>query len=513
MTEKSFDIVIIGSGAGGGTVAKELSRLCKDGVRIAVLEAGPKLKEEEFTGREVEMANRLYFDGGGFLTKDRTMTLAFAKLYGGSTVVYTGTSLTLPPDTLVKWGVRGLDHADLAARSAKYLGENGVHLLEDDKINDNNKLFIKACRALGYKAAQFPINVRGCHGSGLCNLGCPNAAKQGTHRVQLPAAEKNGVEVVTNCRVHRLENRTLVATVKEPGFGHPSAWKPGRYKIHAKTVVVSAGAVGSPALLLRSRLPTELPALGRYFTCHPAMFMVGQHEQPITNYYGHPKSYYCDHFVHTQRFLLETCMYFPFTTAKNLGGFGEEHARMVDAFDRLQMILVLALDDAMPDNRVTIDDKGDPVVDYRLSPKVLDALHASMLASARILFAGGASRVHAPAGKQFTIEASDKERLEELIPRGNVLPGKLSITSAHLMGGCRMGEDPAQSVTDAWGRVHGVPWLYVADASLFPGSAEINPYVTIMALADRVAEAVTRDLAPLRGERTPSIPRNGGDRD
>jgi choline dehydrogenase-like flavoprotein len=63
------------------------------------------------------------------------------------------------------------------------------------------------------------------------------------------------------------------------------------------------------------------------------------------------------------------------------------------------------------------------------------------------------------------------------------------------MGGCRMGEDPRTSVTDTWGRVHGHKDLYVADASLFPAASEVNPYLTIMALADRVAEGIGRDLA------------------
>ena len=84
MRELDYDIVIIGSGAGGGAAAKELSPLCSDGVRIAVLEWGAKLREEEHTGREVEMVSRLYIDSGGTLTKDRTMTLAYGRAYGGS---------------------------------------------------------------------------------------------------------------------------------------------------------------------------------------------------------------------------------------------------------------------------------------------------------------------------------------------------------------------------------------------------------------------------------------------
>jgi len=497
MVERSYDVVIVGSGAGGGTVAKELAHLCREGMRIAVLEWGPKLKDEEFTGREAEMAERLYFDKGGFLTRDRAMTLAFARAYGGSTVVYTGTSLLLPEEVLSRWGVPELEHADLRRRSEKYLTENNVHLLEKEKINDNNRHFLEACRTLGYRVAQFPVNVKGCQGSGLCNLGCPNAAKQGTNRVQLPVAEAAGVEVITNCRVERIGDRECLATVVNPPFGERSRWREGRYRIRARAIVVAAGAVNSPALLLRSRLPVRLPALGRYFTTHPALILVGEHDRPITNFYGHPKSYYCDHFVESANFLLETCMYFPFTTAKNLIGFGAEHADLMSRMNRMQMILVLAVDPALPENRVTVDSAGEPVVHYRFTDEVMDALVESQRVAARIFFAAGCRRVHAPAGTRFFLDADEANRLEELITREAFKLGKVSISSAHLMGGCRMGTDPATSVTDAWGQVHGVPWLFVADASLFPMCSEINPYVTIMALADRVAEGVRARLPEL----------------
>jgi hypothetical protein len=167
------------------------------------------------------------------------------------------------------------------------------------------------------------------------------------------------------------------------------------------------------------------------------------------------------------------------------------------AFPKLQMILVLALDPALPENRLMLDKNGDPVIDYTLTEQVLDTLHASMLASAKVFFAAGAKRVHAPAGSSFFINADDADRVEELIPRANVKPGKISITSAHLMGGCAMGRDATDSVTDGWGRVHDVPWLYVADSSLFPQCSDVNPYVTVMALADRVAEGIRNNAGEL----------------
>ena len=177
MTLRAYDIVIIGSGAGGGAVAQELSPLCAKGARILVLEKGPKLRDDEFTGKEVEMSQALYGEGGGFLTGDRTMTLAFGCAYGGSTVVYTGTSL-LPPERVIQgWNVPGLDLAEITRRAAKYKEQNNVHLLPDPEINQNNRLFVEGCRRLGYRTEQFPVNVKGCRGSSLCRTSPPTCSK------------------------------------------------------------------------------------------------------------------------------------------------------------------------------------------------------------------------------------------------------------------------------------------------------------------------------------------------
>jgi choline dehydrogenase-like flavoprotein len=494
---KDYDIVIVGSGAGGGTVAQELGALCRSGVRVLVLEQGPKLADDEYTGRELEMAEALYEDNGGFLTADGTMTLAFGRAYGGSTVVYTGTSLVAPERVIGAWSVPGLGYEDVARRAQKYIRENHVHFLESHEINDNNRLFVEGCAKAGYHAEQFPLNVRGCRGSSLCNLGCPNAAKQGTHRVQLPAAEQSGVEVVTRAEVRCIEERALLVRVtdKAPGGkGLPSSWAPGEYRVGAKVVVVAGSAVGSPALLLRSGFGARLPKLGHGFTCHPAHILVAEHPHPITNDVGHPKSFYVDRAA-DEGYVLETCMYFPFTTAKNLTGFGAEHSVLMRAFPRLQMILVLACDKAVPENRVSVDADGNPVVHYAFTPPTVRAMVRATRASAKIFFAAGAVRVHAPSADPPLIEREDAGRVDELIHERHFQLGRISVSAAHLMGGCAMGRSAADSVTDAWGRVHGVPWLRVADASLFPDSLEINPYLTIMALADRVTEKL-RDEAP-----------------
>ncbi len=305
---------------------------------------------------------------------------------------------------------------------------------------------------------------------------------------------------MTRCEVLRLDGPTAVARVAAKpagGKGEPSPWQPGEYRIRARIVIVCAGAVNTPALLLRSRLPTQLPRLGHGFTCHPALILVGEHTRPITNFVGHPKSYYLDQFAESERFILETCMYFPFTTAKSLSGFGSHHSQLMQAFPRLQMILVLACDHVDEHNRVTIDRRGRPVVHYRFTPAVRRALARGTLASARIFFAAGARRVHVPLAANPVVDSDQVERLERIIDEGRVRPGSLTVTAAHLQGGCAMGLTARDSVTDSYGRVHEAPWLFIADASLFPDSVEINPYLTIMALADRVAQRIRQDARDL----------------
>ena len=501
MNVKACDVVVIGSGAGGGTVAEGLGPLARAGYRILVVEQGARLLEHEFTGREAEMADALYEDGGGYLTADGAMTLAFGRAWGGSTVVYTGTSLIAPRRVIEGWRISGLTHADVEARSKKFMDENGVHLLPEELLNDNNRLFVEGCERAGFRAEQFPLNLRGCKGSSLCNLGCPNSAKQGTHRVQLPAAMKDGVEAVTRAEALRIEGRRVLlrVTAAKPGEkGAPSEWEPGDYAVDAKVVVAAGGSIGTTALLLRSGLGPSLPRLGAGFTCHPAHILVAEHEREITNDVGHPKSFYLDRAIE-EGWVLETCMYFPFTTAKNLTGFGVPHSTLMRAFPRLQMILVLACDRAVPQNRITVDEDGKPVIHYSFTKETIASLVKATRASARIFFAAGALRVHAPSADPPLLERSEAGAIDARISEKKFKTGRISVSAAHLMGGCGMGSGPADSVADSWGRVHGAPGLFVADSSLFPDSLEINPYLTVMALADRAAERIREDAGPLIG--------------
>ncbi|MFQ5739948.1 MAG: GMC family oxidoreductase N-terminal domain-containing protein [Acidobacteriota bacterium] len=495
-----YDIVIVGSGAGGGTVARALSDMCADGVKIGLLDWGGRFERKDNTRRELEMARKYYFADGGFQTSSQDMTLAFCKAVGGSTNVYTGVTFRPPRHVLEKWNVPCVTWADLEPRCDKYIAENNVHLLPPERINRNNRLFKQGCQALGWPVGQFPISVKDCAGLNTCNLGCARHAKQGTAQVQIPAAEARGVEVISSCRVDRIEGGALVADILSAQHGlAPAPYPTGRYRIEAPRIVLAAGTMNTPPILMRSFGKQAWPALGRYFTCHPALTLVAEHDTPVNGARGHPKSYYCDAFAKTDRFLLETCFYFPFTTAKNLAGFGVDVDALMSRIDHQQQILVLILDKARKANRVTIDRNGATVVHYDLDSDLQAAMVKSIRASGRLFFAAAAKRAHLPATANFFTTADQARQLDHLVSPNRLKLGQVAVSAAHLMGGCRMGTDAVSSVTDPWGRVHHKPGLYVADASLFPDSVEVNPYLTIMALADRVAEAVRKDFQSAAG--------------
>ncbi len=446
------DVAIVGSGAGGGTVAAQLAPLCVRGLRVAVFEWGGHFAAADNTRRELEMVRRYYVDGGGLRTVSGEITLAACRAVGGATNVYTGVSFFPPPHVLDKWAVPGLNIDDLAPRLARHAADNGVHYHVEAEINRNNQLFAQGCRALGWTPRTFPINTRGCAGLGTCNLGCPRQAKQGTAQVQLPRAERQGVKIFPYCRIDRIDNGVLLGEVEAPPDGlRPGPLSPGKLQVRARRIVLAGGALFTPTLLMRSFADAmrRWPALGRYFTCHPALTLVGLHDTPVDGPIGHPKSFYCDDFARQEGFLLESCFYPPFATARNLVGLGDDLDRMMGRIDHQQQVLALVLDRAQPTNRIVMGSDGGPRIHYAVDAALRATLASAIRASGRLLFAAGARCVHLPGTQAFLSTHEEADRLGSLVAPARLKAGRVTISAAHLMGGCRMGTQAAASVTDA----------------------------------------------------------------
>jgi long-chain-alcohol oxidase len=500
MTTLSYDIVIVGSGAAGGVLAERLSGLCKHAARIALLESGPHFTREHFNQREAEMS-RLFWQRGAFYVRDGSLSVAMGHCVGGSTTVYTAVTFRTPASVLKSWrrdfAIEGLDAQDFQARFARLEEELSVAEMPEDRVNENNRLFRAGCETLAWKC--HPLRLAAtleCNGCGFCNLGCWNGSKKSTLEVHIPRALEQGVELIPNCHVEQVSESAVLANVADAPAGSVAGKVPaGPLEIRAKLVILAAGAPHSPAILMRSRLTQRSPVLGKFITLHPALTLYGIMPQAVEGFRGYPKTFYTDEFAESQHYLIETAFYFPGVSAKNLPGFGEAHKQWMKQYSRFVSVIVLELDEARESNRVVLRG-GRPVLDYRLADSSVANLAHSVRSAAKIFFAAGAERAITPMAREREVLASARATpWEEAIHPHYFLRGREPIASAHPQGGCRMGSDLANSVVDSHGQVHGARNIFVCDASIFPTSVKVNPYLSVMAFADRTAEYLRRNIS------------------
>ncbi len=501
MKTLSYDICIIGSGAAGGHIAKELSALCKDGARIIVLESGPYYKQDFFNQRERDMT-AMYWERGAQPTADFSMMVARGKCVGGSTTMYTGVSFRPLRDVLEKWkiqqGLKDFSAEDIYRRLDRIEEEIHVHEVPESMVNDNNKIFREGCHKLGWRCLPLRINMKDCQECGFCNLGCAYSSMQGTLVNQLPKAFANGVELISNCHVKKIDEKCVYAAVSPaPSGAQANSCEPGEIRIEAKLIIVSCGTIASPALLQHSKLDGLSPFAGKFLTLHPAMMTCGIMPHKIKNYRGFPKTFYTDQFSDSHHYFIETAFYFPFVTSKSLPGFGQFHRDIMKKYAQFTSCIILNHDEAREENCIRADADGKPVIHYHLSAESKKSLAHALQRTAEIFFAGGCESVATQCSAEPLIHASKKSEVNKLIDVKYFLSHKTPVNSAHPQGGCRMGSSPDNSVVNEYGQIHGRKNLFVCDGSLFPTSVKVNPHITILALADRTAEYIRTNYAQL----------------
>lgn len=498
-TTLEADACVIGSGAGGGLVA---ALLAEAGYRVVVLEAGEGRTEESFTGDELAGFRHLYAKGGLLTSEDGAVALLAGRALGGGTTVNWMTCFRPPPRVLEAWaaasGVPDLLGPELQASLDAV--ERRLHVDADEShLNPNNAALVRGATTLGWHHDIQGRNANGCGDCGHCSFGCPWGAKQGTLRTYLQDAYDAGARIVPCATAERvlIVDGQVAGVEARTGLPRPlpaRAAQPGSYRltVRAPLVVVAAGAIQSPALLLRSGL--RHPALGRNLYLHPATAVIARFDHDIAAWSGPLQSAHSDEFVDLDGagygFKFETTPIYPGLGATAVpwdGGAGFK--RRMLAIKQGVSLLVLARD--RDPGRVSLDRWGNPRIDYRLSTH--DARHVlrGCKEGARLLLAAGAREaytLHAQATRIQRTGAADPSpeawaRFDAAIDRQGARPNRLMVFSAHQMGTCRLGADPARSVVDGTGAVHGVRGLYVADGSIFPLSSGVNPMITIMGLA------------------------------
>lgn len=511
------DVVVVGSGAGGGIVAAELAAA---GRSVLVLEAGPFVDEASLPRGEIDAFSCLYLNRGLLSTWDGSIGILAGSAVGGGTLVNWMTCIDAPEPVRAEWaavhGLDGLDGREWAADRAVIEAEIGA--AETTTIPPKDTVILRGAVALGWEAAPTRRNGRGCSDCGSCPFGCPRGTKQSGIRAHLATAAAAGARVVDRAPVTRLlvedgrvvgvEGNLLGAdsatgTAVPAAEGSATALRGRVFVARAPQVVLAAGALRSPAILQASGLAHR--AVGSHLRLHPVPVVAARMAEPVEMWRGVMQAAWSGQFIRPdgdrRSYVIESAPGHPGLLALALPWEGAaDHAAWM-AESRFLVPLVAVTRDG-GEGRATLTRAGRVRIDYRLDTIGVSTLRHALGSMARIARAAGAVEVLA-AGVPMIRHRLDGAPNEGArfaaflgeLARFDYSPNRGTVFSAHQMGTIRMGADAADHPADPRGRVRGpggqvVPGLYVADTSTFPTGLGVNPMITVMTMAKRVSRTI-----------------------
>lgn len=471
-----FDVIVIGSGYGGAIPAM---RLAAAGRKVLMLERGPKKTSADFElSYSPQSMLPLY---GVAYNADLSMLFRYGQLLGGSSVVNSGMMPRAPTETFEYVDPRDgkpvwPKEVTRAVLNPYYeMAEQmlGVRRVTWDEVPANGAAFAHLLATAGHTADRAPFNFVGCLQTGFCEVGRKFDRKITMLHSYIPQAEKDGCEVRTLCEVRSLRKTDYGYAVRYVNAGNT-------IEVEAPVVVLGAGAIHTPAILLRSKdnLPGISDAAGKYFNNNGDIAFGYQlpEDFPIefTQFKGRTNATLISYsFWKTHRISLHTgCTPPGIFAGLDLHAEGE-HAWGLAAKKRareiyLHRVLGIVVDGLCPSvGAIRLLPNGEPLVHFN-PDDLSDYVAKAMMPMYEIAEANRATVL------KSTLTGFD-------------------LGGAHPMGSARMADTPERGTCDAFGRVFGVPGVYVADASTFSGSTGVNPAITVAANAERIAAQIIQD--------------------
>ncbi len=486
--ELDCDVVVVGSGAGGAVMATEMALA---GLDVIVLEEGKHVPAHVHGRmRQSQSVRTLWRDGGmsvAFgLGGSPSVNLTVGTGIGGSSILTGGVCFRVSEEINDAWAqqmglsdltAKGMDPYYSRVEEAVHVEEVPVHMR-----SRSTSLFVEGAEKLGYPMASTRRNTSGCEGCGRCNFGCPHEAKLSVDLSYLPRAMAAGAQVFSDCMVTRIVHRNGRATgVEGRLFNGPGRKPRGHFSVRAKVVVSSCGGLHSPLLLKSSGLAGFGSQIGENLTLHPGFRVFARFDEDVQGWKGAMQSAYTNHF-HEDRVMLMSIFIPASVIAAQLPGAGPGNRRHLDHLNHIAVFGAMVHDDGPGTVRRGIG--REPFVTYRMSDRDKQAMFRGIRLVAETYFAAGAKLVYLPVLGSDPIDADQLARF----PLEQVSPTKIECGSQHPLGACRMGTAAAWSGVDANGKLWGTDNIYVVDGSIIPSSLGVNPQLTIMALATRMAE-------------------------
>lgn len=490
-TTLDADVVVVGSGAGGGVVAGELAQR---GASVVVIEAGGYFNEADFNQYELWAWQNLYWRGGPTPTADRNVTLQAGGCLGGGTVVNWTNCLRTKPWVRQEWAAEhGL--SDIAEDFDRHLDAVWSRLSVNDECSDPNKphqMLKRGAEALGWSFRTITRNAdRSSYdpvSAGYMGFGDQSGSKQSTMKTYLQDAVAAGARVVVGCFIERV----LTEGGRAAGVQGRSLASGAELTVRAPQVVIAAGALESPGILLRSGIGG--PAVGRHLRLHPSTAVFGAYGEEMQPWWGAPQSGLIDEFVAEDDgygFLIEGVQYTTGLAASAVPWLdARQHKQALEDFRDVATSVGLIRDRGDANGWVELDATGMAQPFYGLQDPADQAMaRRGIEAQIRCHAAAGAYQISVLADQLPVWNRGDD--LEDYVRRVRRIPlraGAVRMFAAHQMGTCRLGVDPSVSVASPTGELHDTPGVWIGDASAFPTASGTNPMITIMALAHRTAD-------------------------
>jgi choline dehydrogenase-like flavoprotein len=497
--ELETDVVVIGSGAGGAVVAKELSSA---GHRVAIIEEGYYFKRDHFRLNPVESFRTMYRQGGTTIALGAPfITLPLGRTVGGTTTINSGTCLRMPHRVLKRWHVElGLGSIDWEELNLIY-GAIEEYLFvkraDPEVAGRNAKLFLETAERLGLSGGWLPRNAKDCEGYGVCVFGCPSGAKQSMDVSYIPDALAAGAVLHSRSRAERIIVEDGRATgVEARRLGAPLAGE-DRLRVNARAVVLAAGAIYTPYLLLAQGICNSSGMVGRNLHIHPATGVIAELGERLDNPKGIPQSSYVDEFE-AEGVMLEGGTVPPGVHAMALPFCGRRHRAHMNSYPYTGIFGAMISEKKSEGRVLCPPGARRPIILYQLRGEDVERTRFATALLAHIWFAAGAKKVYTPIYGFY--EISNSRELAGL-ERARIRPSDIAYMSAyHPMGTCRMGTSPEDSVVKDTCETWDVRNLYIVDGSIIPSSLGVNPQLTIMAMATRAAGFIDEHLGGSKAE-------------
>lgn len=484
------DAIVVGSGAGGAIVARELSRA---GRSVIVVEEGGYWLSEEYRRMSPSntfrrLAREAAMGAAVGIGETPLISVMSGKCVGGSSVLTGGVCFRIPEQVLEHWAVGlGLEGMSVSALGSHFEAVEGlVHVETVPRAmrSRSAELFVDGAARLGIPMKPLRRNTSGCRGEGRCNFGCPHGAKMSVDVSVLPEACASGALVLSDALVERVDVTRGRATgvrgrLLDGVTGEPRV----PFVLTAKVVVVACGALHTPVLLQRSGIRSV--HLGRHLTLHPSTRVFALFDEKVEGWDGAFQSVYSDHFFADDGITLISAFGPANLLSAGFPGVGDRYRGYVRRLPHTAVFGALVHDHG--GGRVRRWVSREPLVTYRMAARDRARLFKAIHILGSMAFAAGAREVVLPIFGAPTVKApSELDALLTHPPNAR----RAECVSFHPLGSARMSRERQSGVVKPTGESWAVQNLFVADGSVLPTSIGVNSQIPIMAVARRISHGI-----------------------